>query len=138
MTEKLRNLVAEAVEKNTAFSGNVGTVYSVQDLFHNVGVKSINNIWKRTKKELESLSTDSLFENSNSAKSKQLQFELDVLTEVFGYRQEIAKAEREAAKRKEEAVEKLAILKKIKAEKELDGLKAMNIEDIDKEIEKYS
>lgn len=138
MNDKLKNLVAVCVEKNLTFSGSVGTVYTVQDLFHNVGVKSINNIYKRTKKELDSLSTDSLFENSNSAKATALQTQIDVLSGVFTYKQEAAKAERLADKRKLEAAEKLAVLSKIKTEKELEALGAMSLEDIEKEIEKYS
>ena len=55
MNETLVKLTAECVAKNTTFSGQVGTYYTVQDLFHNVSTKSINNIWKRTKKELDSL-----------------------------------------------------------------------------------
>lgn len=138
MNEKLVKLIAEAVEKNIVFRGAVGTAYTVQDLLHNVGIRSINDIWKRTKKELDALSTDSLFESSNSAKAKALQFQLDTLSEVFGYKQAIAKAERDAAKVKEQAAQKLAVLSKIKTEKELEALGAMSLEDIDKEIEKYS
>lgn len=138
MNTELTKLVGACVEGNVHFGGAVGTSYTVQDLFHTVGVKSINNMWKRTKKELDSLSTDSLFKNSNSTKSKSLQLQLDALKEVFDYKQEALKLEREAEKRKEEAAEKLAILKKIKTEKELDEMKSMKLEDIEKEIEKYS
>lgn len=134
MNENLKTLVTKCVEKNIAFSGAVGSFHTIQDLFHNVGVKSINNMWKRTKKELDSLSTDSLFENSNSAKASGLQLQLDTLKEVFAYKQEIAKAE----KRRAEAADKLAVLSKIKTEKELEALGAMSLEDINKEIEKYS
>ena len=138
MNETLKTLVGKCVEKNINFSGAVGSFYTIQDLFHNVGIKSINNMWKRTKKELDSLSTDSLFENSNSAKATGLQLQLDTLKEVFAYRQDIAKAEREAEKRRAEASEKLAVLSKIKTEKELEALGSMSLEDIEKEIQKYS
>lgn len=138
MNENLKTLVTKCVEKNITFSGAVGSFHTIQDLFHNVGIKSINNMWKRTKKELDSLSTDSLFENSNSVKASGLQLQLDTLKEVFAYKQEIAKAEREAEKRRAEAADKLAVLSKIKTEKELEALGAMSLEDINKEIEKYS
>lgn len=138
MNTELKNLVAKCVEGNVTFGGSVGTSYTVQDLFHSVGVKSINSMWSRTKKELDSLSTDSLFKNSNSVKSKNLQLQLDTLKEVFDYKQESIKLEREAEKRKLEAANKLAVLSKIKTEKELEVLGKMSLEDIEKEIEKYS
>ena len=52
MEETLKNLVAECVEKNVAFEGKIGTVYSVQDLFHNVGTRSINTMWKNVKRQI--------------------------------------------------------------------------------------
>lgn len=138
MKASLETLVAKCVISNITFGGSVGTFYTIQDLFHNVGIKSINNMWKRTKKELDSLSTDSLFENSNSTKATALQLQLDTLKEVFEYKQEVAKAERVKEKLKSEAAEKLKVLSKIKTEKELEALGKMSLEDINKEIEKYS
>lgn len=138
MNENLQKLVAEAVINNVTFSGNIGTMYTVQDLFHSVGLKSINEIWKRTKKELEDLETDSLFETKNSAKTKNLQFQADVLKEVFVYKQTLAKEQAEAEKRKSEAAAKLAVLQKLKTAKELEALEKMSMEEIEKEIEKYS
>lgn len=138
MNTNLKELIAKCVEKNINFSGNVGTAYTIQDLLHNVGVKSINNMWKRTKKELDGLSNDSLFENSNSTRSTVLQLQLDCLKEVFEFKQEQIKTIKEVEKRKAEASEKLTVLSKIKTEKELEALGAMSLEDIEKEIEKYS
>lgn len=138
MNENLKTSVSKCVIENIVFSGSVGTVYTIQDLFHNVGIKSINNMWRRTKKELDSLSTDSLYENSNSAKATGLKLQLDTLKEVFDYKQEVSKAEKAKEKLKSEAAEKLAVLSKIKTEKELEKLGKMSLEDIENEIKKYS
>lgn len=138
MKTTLETLIAKCVISNITFSGSVGSFYTIQDLFHNVGIKSINNMWKKTKKELDSLSTDSLFENSNSTKATALQLQLDTLKEVFDYKQEAIKAERAKEKLKAEASEKLKVLSKIKTEKELESLGKMSLEDIEKEIKKYS
>jgi hypothetical protein len=138
MNTTLKTLVTKCVEKNISFSGAVGSFYTIQDLFHNVGVASINKMWKRTKKELDSLSTDSLYENSSSSKASGLRTQLDTLKEVFEYKQAQIKAANDAEKIRSEAAAKLAVLGKIKTEKELEAMGAMSLEDIEKEIEKYS
>lgn len=138
MKTSLEKLIAKCVIGNITFSGSVGSFYTIQDLFHTVGVRSIDAMWKKTKKELDSLSTDSLYENSNSKKANTLQVQLDVLKEVFEFKQEAIKAERAKEKLKAEASSKLAVLSKIKTEKELESLGKMSLEDIEKEIEKYS
>ena len=136
MNDQLKALVVQCVEKNVVFSGSVGTVYTVQDLLHVVKLQSINTIYKTTKKELDNLDTDSLFDNKNTSKEKALQLQVDTLKEVFSYKQDQEKQSREAEERRNERAEKLAKMKDIKAEKELEALKSMSLEDIEKEIEK--
>ena len=136
MNDQLKALVVQCVEKNVVFSGSVWTVYTVQDLLHVVKLQSINTIYKTTKKELDNLDTDSLFDNKNTSKEKALQLQVDTLKEVFSYKQDQEKQSREAEERRNERAEKLAKMKDIKAEKELEALKSMSLEDIEKEIEK--
>lgn len=138
MNEKLKNLIAQCVEKNVSFSGAVGSVYNVQELIHNTGMKSINNMWKRVKKAKDALETDSLYENSNSTKEKRLELEMETLSEIFKYKKEIADKAKELEARRKESAEKLAILKKMKTEKEFEELGKKSLEEINKEIEKYS
>lgn len=138
MNEALKSLVVQCIEKNVVFNGGVGSVYTVQELFHVVKLQSINSIYQRTKKELDSLETDSLFENKNTSKEKVLQLQVDTLKEVFSYKQEQEKTAKDAEKRRAEAAEKLVVLKQIKNEKELEALKSMTPEEIEKEIQKYS
>lgn len=138
MNEALKNLIVEAVSKNISFLGGVGTNYSVQELLHTASRKTINSMWQRTKKELEASQNDSLFNTAGSTKTKELRLQLDTLAEIFKYKEEQERAAKDAEKRKTEASEKLAVLKQIKTQKELDALGAMSIEDIEKEIQKYS
>lgn len=138
MNETLKSLVVECVERNVLFQGSVGTAYTVQELFHTVNLTSINSIYSKTKKTLESMNTDSLFDTKNSTKEKALKLQVDTLKEVFLYKQEAEKAAKNAEKKRIENSERLIVLKKIKTEKELEELKAMSAEDIQKEIEKYS
>lgn len=134
MNEKLKNLIAKCVEKNIYISGQISTNYTVQDLLHTVGVRSIDTMYKRIKKELTSLSTDSLFENANTVKEKNLQLQVDVVREIFSYKQAKAKAATDAVKLREERATKLATLKNIKTTKEFEALGEKSIEELDKEI----
>jgi hypothetical protein len=134
MNEILKNLIAKCVEKNVYFSGQISTNYTVQDLLHTVGVRSIDTIYKRIKKELTSLSTDSLFENANTVKEKNLQLQLDTARGIFMYKQEQAKKAADAVKLREERTAKLATLKNIRTEKELSKLGKKSLKEIDKEI----
>lgn len=138
MNDQLKALIVQCVEKNLIFSGNVGTVYTVQELVHVVNVQSINTIYKKTKKDLDSLDTDSLFDSKNTSKEKSLQLQVDTLKEVFNYKQDLDKKAKDAENRRAEAADKLVVLKQIKNEKELESLKSMTPEEIEKEIQKYS
>lgn len=138
MNEQLKALVVQCVEKNIIFSGTVGSAYTVQDLFHVTKLQTINTLYQATKKALESLDSDSLFDNKNTTKANLLTLQADTLKEIFAYKQAAEKAAKEAEANRAAKAEKLAKMKDIKAEKELEALKSMSLEDIEKEIEKIS
>lgn len=128
-------LITKCVLDNVMFEGTLGAQqYTVQDLVHAVSARTINNMWKKTKKELSALDTDSLFENPSTIKKSKLQLKVDTLEIVFKHKQEKAKELKEAEKARKDAESKLAALKQIKTEKELESLGKMTLDDINKEI----
>ena len=131
MENTLAQKITECVEKNVVFVGLVGSAYTVQDLIHTVNLTSLNKMHKRSKKELDTLDTDSLFENSNTGKERQLQLEVDTIKEVFLYK----KGLRDLEKQRAERLEKRKALLALKSDKELETFKNMSLEDINKEIE---
>lgn len=132
METTLKENVSKCVEGNIHFDGKIGTVYSVQDLFHNLGQRSLNELYKATKKKLDTLDTDSLFSTSNTKKKNLLELQVDTIKGVFAYNQE--KIDKE--KRKSEIEEKVARLKDLRERKELEEFEGKSTEEIDKEIEK--
>jgi len=135
MNEKLTTLVGKCVVKGVQFQGGLGSIYTVQDLFHALSLASLNKLWKKAKQELTELDTDSLFENKNTAKATELQLVVDTLQAVFVYKQELAKAERDAEKIRQERILQLSTLKQIKTVKEMEKLGKKSLKDINKEIE---
>lgn len=131
MTQNLKDLVAKAVEKNIAFQGLAGALYTVQDLVHQTSLVSLNKMYKRAKKELDSIDSDTLFDTSNSAKKSELQFQVDTIKEVFAYKKALADAEKEKQAKRERKAQLMAL----KTEKELEEFKGKSLEEIEKEIE---
>lgn len=130
----MKELIAEAVLNGVRFSGKVGTTYSVEDLVHNVSAQSLNSMYQAVKKELSSMDTDSLFANSNSTKRKNLEFQASVIKEVFTFKMEAEKKAKERNEARTQAAAKLAALKNIKVEKELEALGKKSLEEIEDEI----
>lgn len=131
METNLVQNVAKCVEKNVAFTGRVGTTYTVQDLFHAMSLRSLNNLYKSTKKILDGLDTDSLFENSNTAQKNSLQLQVDTVKGVFEYKKNLE----DLAKEKETRLEKRKALLALKSKKELEEFENMDSEAIDKALE---
>lgn len=130
----MKELITTAVLNGIRFEGKVGTTYSVEDLIHNVSVRSLNSMYQRVRKELSSMDTDSLYETSNSAKRKNLEFQASLIKEIFTYKQGLAKAAKELEDKRANAASKLAALRNIKEAKELETMGKMSLEDIEKEI----
>lgn len=130
METTLKDNVAKCVEKNISFDGGVGTVYTAQDLFHSLKQRSLNNLYKNTKKKLDSLDTDSLFDNSNTTLKNTLQLQVDTIKGVFEHNQAII----DLKKAKVENDAKIAKLRELRDEKELEAFKGKSTEEIDKEI----
>lgn len=131
METTLKENIAKCVERNIQFDGRVGTTYTVQDLFHLLSRKSLNTLHKATKKELDGLDTDSLFENSNTTRKNLLQLQVDTIKGVFEHKTELEKAEKD----KEKLREKRATLLALKSKKEVEELEGMTLEDINKQLE---
>lgn len=139
MTDTLKKLIVKCVTKNVVFNGSVGSVYTVQELFHAVSnLKSIDTMWARAKKELAALDGDTLFASKNQSKKADLRLKVDTLAEVFDYKQEQAKLAKERAELAQERAEKLEILKKIKTEKEFKKMGKLSLKELEAEIEKLN
>lgn len=136
MNEKLVAIVAECVRRNIYFNGSVGTTYTIQELIHTAGLKSINTLWKNAKKALAELDSDSLFASTNTQKARDQKFIVEALAEVFAYNQAELEKARDAEKLSQERVAKLAALKSIRTAKEFEKLTEMTLEEIDAEIAK--
>lgn len=134
MKETLKALIAESVVDNAMFSGTVGSSYTIQDLLHSASLQTINKMYQSTRSDLSKLETDSLYKNPNSSKRKSLEFQSNVLREVFEYKQELAEASKKAAEEKEKRVQRLATLKNVQAVKELEKLGNMSLDDVNAEI----
>ena len=131
METTLKENIAKCVEKNILFNGRVGTTYSVQDLFHMLNRQSLDKLYKSTKKQLDGLDTDSLYENSNTRKKNLLQLQVDTIKGVFDYKTEQEKAE----KAKEELRKQKQTLLALKQKKEVEQLDGMSLQDIEKKLE---
>lgn len=133
METQLIENVAKCVELNIQFDGKVGTTYTVQDLFHLLSTRSLNNLYKATKKKLDDLDTDSLFESKNTAAEKTLQLQVDTIKGVFAYKRELERQEAEKAERLEKRRKLLAL----RSEKEVEEFKNKTLEEIDAELAKF-
>jgi hypothetical protein len=91
-------------------------------------------MYKRLKKELADTDTDSLFQTKQTAKRNSIEFKISVVEEIFSYRLSKEAEERKAIKARQVREEKLALLKNIKGQKELEALKELSLEDLEKEI----
>ncbi len=134
MENKLENLITKCVLENVYFSGLAGSVTTVQELVHTTSLASLNKMYKRFKKELESLDTDSLFDTTNSTKKNALSLQVDTIREVFDYKKSLIEKEKEKEKRRE----KRAALLALKTKKEIEEFEGKSIEEIDKELEALS
>lgn len=136
--EKLNELIATCVLQGVLFAGKLGTQsYNVQDVVHSLGERTINEMWQTVNKSLKSLETDSLFQSGGeSTKRRNLQLQADTLAAVFEYKRLMTAKEKARAEAKAQATAKLALLKHIKDEKEMDAYKGMTLEQIEEEIAK--
>ena len=135
MTEELKTLLGECVLKQVEFVGSVGSRYTVQDLIDDsMGLRTLNKMWKNLKKTLTDISEDSLFDNPSSNKVAELRLKINTVEAIFKYKKAKAEEEKERDRAKVEASRRLAHLKNIKDEKELEKMGKMTIEDINKEI----
>lgn len=134
MNEHLKALITKCVLKDIYITGSIGSNYTVQDLLHTVGLKSIDAIYKRLKKEVSSLTTDSLYENANTVLEVNLQLQLDVIKAVFVYKQGLAKAKAEAAVNRAEKAEKLRVLQGLRTTKQLEKLGSLTEAELDAQI----
>jgi len=135
MNTQLESLITQCVLKGTSFEGKLGsTAYTVQDLVHSVSLDTLNGMYKRLKKELADTDTDSLFQTKQTAKRNSIEFKISVVEEIFSYRLSKEAEERKAIKARQVREEKLALLKNIKGQKELEALKELSLEDLEKEI----
>lgn len=130
MENTLVQLIAECVTKNVVFTGLVSSNYTVQDLVHTTTLTSLNKMYKRTKKELDGLETDTLFDSSNSTRKNRLELEVNTIKAVFEYNKALADAEKEKAKR----LEKRKALLALKSKKEIEVFEGKSIEEIDKAL----
>lgn len=138
MNERLKNLLAEAIDKNVTFQGQVGSLYTVQEILHTLSLRSINEVWKSYKKRLDALDTDTLFSSKNTSKEKELSFACETIKELFLYKKELIDKAKELEKASEERNKKLAFLKQLKTKKEYEALESLDNDSIDKEIASLS
>lgn len=134
MENKLENLVTKCVLDNVYFEGMAGSLSSVQELVHTFSLTSLNKMYKRFKKELDSLDTDSLFDTTNSKKKSELTLKVETVAEVFTYKKSLADKEKEKEKRRE----KRAALLALKTKKEIEEFEGKSLEEIEKELETLS
>lgn len=130
MTDNLKALITQCVEGNISFNAKIGGVYTIQQLIHDCTLKTINDMYQITKKLLNEAAGDSLFTSSNTAKTNRLKLAADVYEEVFKYKKAIQEAEEAAEKTRAEKAKKLILLQAIKDEKEIERLKAMNMDEL--------
>ena len=130
METSLKENIVKCVEKDIQFSGPAGTFDNVQFLLHNVGQRALNKKYPVLKKQLDSLDTDSLFDNTNTQAASELKLKIDTIVGIFNYKKGLA----EAAKKREELRAKKDRLVALKERKEDEALENLSAEEIDKLI----
>lgn len=136
MSKKTRNqLLADALLNNVQFQGHMGTIYTIQDLLNpdTVSKKSLESLYSLYQNKLEKVGKASLF-SKKSTQRDDINLRLELLEEVAAIRKEKAVAKRKETIARNEKAEKLAILRKIKNEKEIEALKSQSLEDLEKQL----
>jgi hypothetical protein len=122
------NIFEKASRLRTRFATGKGFA-SVEDLW-DLSVESLDKIAININEELEKSSGKGLLAKKTS-NTKELELKLDIVTHVFNVKQ----AEAGAAKDRAVKRERLAFLKNLAAEKQIEALKGSSLDEIQKEID---
>lgn len=109
------------------FETNKGLL-SVEDLW-DLSLTSLDNIYRVINKKLKEETEESLI-TTRSKSNKELDLKIEILKHVVKVKQE----EAELKKARQERLNELELLRTLKNEKQIDALKGMSLEDLNKRI----
>ena len=121
------NIFEQASRDKVRFDSGKGSL-TTEDLW-DLSLNSLDTLAKGVNKQLKAESEES-FINPKSTSNKSLELKLEILKHVIAVRM----AERDAAKDKAEKAQKIATLKELLKDKQLEQMKGMSTEDIEKQL----
>lgn len=105
----LMSAIADSVLNNEVFLGNLGTVYTVNDLVNNTTINSLRQLRATIAKKISSLEGDDWGENPNQEKIDYLKKQDELINLIIGYRLYMIEQE-EIAKEKKNLEDQISVL----------------------------
>lgn len=127
-----QEIIAKAVLEQTKIGSKFGAkAYNVSELME-LNNSSLNELYTQLADLKEKTATKSLFDNEK--KSSDVEFKMLLLKTIFDYKKELADKVAKAAKTREDNNRKLGILLNAKEAAEIERIKALSPEELEKEI----